>query len=217
MKIIIIGAGRVGRTLIRELKEDNHDIAVMDYDEDICKEISNEYDVLVFKGDVTSIDDLENINPKEYDVLICVTGDDEKNILGCLLAKEMGVEKVIARVSDPRLSRIAHKLGISEIVCPEEAVAEKISKLIRGYSGKIEERIPYIGIRRIQIKVGKDSPVIGKKIEDLPLKESWMIIRIRDKDGRYIPFSPSITIQSDYILDMIVREGCLDAVKSLFT
>lgn len=219
MKILIVGAGRVGRVLIKELKENGHDVAVMDINEDICKEISNEYDVLVFKGDVTNIDELTNISPSDYELFMCLTGSDEKNILGCLLAKELGVPKVIARVSDPRLSKIANKLGIADTVCPEEAAAEKILSLIRRYSGKIEE--PYekdfVEIERVEIKVGKNAPAIGKSIEDLPLKDHWMVLRIRDRSGKYIPFSSSFIIQPDYTLEIIVKKGALEAVRALFT
>lgn len=219
MKILIVGAGRVGRLLIKELKENGHDVAVMDVNEDVCREISNEYDVLVFKGDVTNIDELTNINPSEYEIFMCLTGSDEKNILGCLLAKELGVSRLIARVSDPRLSKIANKLGITETICPEEAAAEKILRLIKRCDGKAkedDERI-LMGIERIEVKVSKNSPAVGKSIEELPLKDHWMIIRIKDKSGKYVPFSSSFVIQPDYTLEMIVKKSALEAVKALFT
>ncbi|MDH5806739.1 MAG: TrkA family potassium uptake protein [Candidatus Methanomethylicaceae archaeon] len=219
MKIFIVGAGRVGRLLLKELKENGHDIAVMDINEDVCREISNEYDVLVFKGDVTNIDELINVNPSEYDIFMCLTGSDEKNILGCLLAKEFGVPRVIARVSDPRLSKIANKLGITETICPEEAAAEKILRVIKGFSGKIKEinEKIFTEVEKIELKVSRDSPVVGKSIEELPLKDNWMIIRIKDKSGKYIPFSSSLIIQPDYTLEMIVKKSALETIKTLFT
>ncbi|MCS7097968.1 MAG: TrkA family potassium uptake protein [Candidatus Methanomethyliaceae archaeon] len=219
MKILIVGAGRVGKLLLKELKENGHDIAVMDINEDICKEISNEYDVLVFKGDVTNIDELTNVSPNDYEIFMCLTGSDEKNILGCLLAKELGVPRVIARVSDPRLSKIANKLGIADTVCPEEAAAEKILSLIRRYSGKAEESYEkdFIGVERIDIKVSKNAPAIGKSIEELPLKDHWMVLRIKDRNGKYIPFSSSFIIQPDYILEMIVKKSAVEAIRALFT
>jgi len=131
MKIIIVGAGRMGEMLVKELKENGNEVAVMDINAERCQEISNQYDVMVFKGDVTDMDDLSNIDVTNYDLLVSVTGDGEKNILGCLIAKDLGVKRVIARVSDPRLSRIAEKLGITDTICPEITAAEKILYVIK--------------------------------------------------------------------------------------
>ncbi|MGC8935994.1 MAG: potassium channel family protein [Candidatus Methanomethylicaceae archaeon] len=223
MKVIIGGAGRTGKILIKELKENGNDVAVVDVDEEKCKEISSEFDVLVFKGDITDIDDLSSINIKEYEIFIAVTGHDEKNILGCLLAKDQGIQKVIARVSDPRLSKIASKLGITHTICPEEAAAEKILSITRGggtflyEEGATSQIYQSLGIKRVRIKVGKNAPAIGMQIKDLPLKNEWMIVRVKDKSERYIPVDPSLEIRPEYTLEIIVREGSLEAVKALFT
>ncbi|MGQ9760076.1 MAG: potassium channel family protein [Candidatus Methanomethylicaceae archaeon] len=214
MKVLIAGAGRTGNILIKELKENKNDVAVMDLSEERCKEISEEFDVLVFKGDVTDIDDLSNINIKEYAVLISVTGDDEKNILGCLLAKEFGMQKVIARVSDPRLSKIATKLGITHTICPEEAAAEKIINIIKESAPM--ELPESLGVRVVKLTVSKDAPMVGKRIRDLPLTNEWMILRIKDKSGRYLPFDASFRIQPEYTFEMIIKEGSVEAVKALF-
>ncbi len=223
MKVIIAGAGRTGKILIRELKENGNDVAVMDIDEERCKEISNEFDVLVFRGDVTDIDDLSSVNINEYDIFISVTGNDEKNILGCLLAKELGIQKVIARVSDPRLSKIAAKLGITNTICPEETAAEKILQITKtGEMPQVQEGEPStgipssLGLQKIRIKVGKDSPFLGIRVGDLPLRNEWMILRVKDRNGRFVPVDPSLKIQSDYEFEIIVKEGSLGAVKALF-
>ena len=220
MKVIIAGVGRTGKILIRELKENGNDVAVIDIDGEKCKEVSNEYDVLVFKGDITDIDDLSNININEYEIFISVTGSDEKNILGCLLVKDLGIQKVIARVSDPRLSKIASKLGINHTICPEEVAAEKILQITKE-SGAFspEEKTPHalqsLGVRRVRVRVDKNAPVIGMQIGELPLRNEWMIVRVKDKNDRFIPVEASLKIQPDYMLEIIVKEDSLEAVKAL--
>ncbi|MCX8181834.1 MAG: TrkA family potassium uptake protein [Candidatus Methanomethyliaceae archaeon] len=222
MKAIIAGVGRTGKILIRELKENGNDVAVIDIDADKCKEVSHEFDILVFKGDITDIDDLSKININEYEIFISVTGSDEKNILGCLLAKDLGIQKVIARVSDPRLSKIAGKLGINHTICPEEAAAEKILQITKESDTLTsEEKTPQalhsLGVRRVRVKVGKNAPVIGMQIGDLPLRNEWMIVRVKDENDRFIPVDASLKIQSDFVLDMLVKESALEAVKALFS
>jgi len=131
MKVLIIGAGTFGEILVRYLKSNGYEIAVMDIDSQKCEDISNQYDVLVFKGDVTDMDDLNEVKVKEYDFFITATGDSEKNILGGLLAKELGAKCVIARIHDPRLSKIAEKLNITHTICPEIAAVEKILSIVK--------------------------------------------------------------------------------------
>jgi trk system potassium uptake protein TrkA len=130
MRILVIGAGNIGRILIKELKVMNHEVSVMDLSGDACEELAKDFDVLVFKGDVTHLDDLQEVRANKFDLIIAVTGDESKNLLGCLLAKDMGVKKVIARVQDPRLTMLASKLGITRTICPEIAAAEKILQII---------------------------------------------------------------------------------------
>jgi len=131
MKVLIVGAGTFGEILIKYLKPNGYEIAVMDVDSQRCEDISNQYDILVLKGDVTDMDDLNEIKVKEYDFLITATGDSEKNILGGLLAKELGARCVIARIHDPRLSKIAEKLSITHTICPEIVAVEKILSIVK--------------------------------------------------------------------------------------
>jgi len=140
MKVLIIGAGTFGEIQIKHMKSNGYEIAVMDIDSQKCEDISNQYDVLVFKGDVTDMDDLNEVKVADYDFFITATGDSEKNILGGLLAKELGAKRVIARIHDPRLSKIAEKLNITNTICPEIAAVEKILEIIRMESAHFSKR-----------------------------------------------------------------------------
>lgn len=130
MKVLLVGAGNIGRILIKELKAMGNDVSVMDQSSETCEELVKDFDIMVFKGDVNSLDDLEEVNVKKFNLFIAVTGDESKNILGCLLAKDLGVKKVIARIHDPRLTRMASQLGITNTISPEIAAAEKILQII---------------------------------------------------------------------------------------
>jgi trk system potassium uptake protein TrkA len=130
MKVLLVGAGNIGKILIKELKAMSHDVSVMDRNGETCEELAKDYDVLVFKGDMNNLDDLEELRVNKYDLLIAVTGDESNNILGCVLAKDLGVKKTIARIHDPRLAKMANKLGITNTICPEIAAAEKILMII---------------------------------------------------------------------------------------
>lgn len=130
MKVLLVGAGNIGRILMKELKAMRHEVSVMDHSAEVCEELAKDFDVMVFKGDMTNLDDLEEIRINKFDLFIAVTGDESNNMLGCLLAKDMGVQKSIARIHDPRLAKMANKLGITNTICPEIAAAEKILMII---------------------------------------------------------------------------------------
>jgi len=130
MKVLLVGAGNIGKILMKELKAMRHEVSVMDHSAEVCEELAKDFDVMVFKGDMTNLDDLEELRINKFDLFIAVTGDESNYMLGCGLAKDMGVKKSIARIHDPRLAKMANKLGITNTICPEIAAAEKILMII---------------------------------------------------------------------------------------
>jgi trk system potassium uptake protein TrkA len=206
--------GRTGRVLIEELYKKGYEIAGMDLEEDKCKEISSQFDIMVFKGNVTNIEDLKTIRISNYDLLLAVTGHDETNILGCLIAKEFGVKRTIARVSNLRLAKLAEKLGITNTICPEVSLAEKILGIIIRQESTVETPIA-TGITIIEIKIESSTSLIGKHIMDIPLSTEWLMVKVRD-DEKSIRPKPNFILRSGHVVTLIVKEESVNEVMRLF-
>ena len=134
MNIIIAGCGNVGGTLAEQLSQEEHKITVIDTNAKIVEEISDSYDVYGVVGTGSSINVLEEANIDDCDLFIAVTGNDEMNLLACLIAKSRGVKNLIARVGNPEYGReiglIKSTLGLTMVINPHAASAREMATLL---------------------------------------------------------------------------------------
>ncbi len=135
MKIIIVGCGRVGRTLAEELNKEDNEVTVIDRRYAVVEEISNKYDVMGVAGNGASYKTQMEAGIEKADILIAVTGSDELNLLCCLIAKRAGNCQTIARVRNPEYSAeidfVKESLGLAMTINPEYAAAREIAKVLR--------------------------------------------------------------------------------------
>jgi len=135
MKIIIIGNGKVGYTLARELSGENHELVVIDHDAQALRSADGVLDVMCTVGSGASIQVLLEAGVREADLVVAVTGSDELNIICCLLAKRLGAPHTVARIRSPEYYKEAdllkEEIGLSLIINPEYAAAQEISRLLR--------------------------------------------------------------------------------------
>ena len=135
MNIIIVGCGKVGRTLAEQLSNEKHNIVIVDIIEKKIQDTTEDIDIMGFLGNAASINTLLDAGIETADLLIAVTGSDELNLLCCLIAQKTGHCQTIARVRNPiyskEISFIKERLGLSMIINPELATAREISRLLR--------------------------------------------------------------------------------------
>ncbi|NNJ89728.1 MAG: Trk system potassium transporter TrkA, partial [Eudoraea sp.] len=135
MKIIIAGAGEVGFHLAKLLSYESQDITLIDTNKDSLIYADNHLDIRVLRGDATSISMLQEAHVESSDLVIGVTSSETTNITLCMLAKQMGSKKTIARISnteflDHREKIKFSELGIDELISPEELAASEIQLLL---------------------------------------------------------------------------------------
>ena len=134
MKIVIIGLGTIGRTLLKSLSAEKHTITIIDENKDKIEGLIERYDVQGVVGNGASLDIQREAGVANADVTIVLTGSDELNVFACLVAKKLGVKNTIARVRNPEYRRqileMKDELGISMIVNPEQDTATEIFNLI---------------------------------------------------------------------------------------
>lgn len=104
MRIILVGGGKVGTALARQLSEEDHSVTVIDTNKARVEHLSESYDVMGIVGNGSSITTLSEAGIEEADVFIAVTGSDELNLLCCMFAKKAGHCHAIARVRNPSYS-----------------------------------------------------------------------------------------------------------------
>ncbi|MBR3226990.1 MAG: Trk system potassium transporter TrkA [Erysipelotrichaceae bacterium] len=135
MRIVIVGCGKVGATIIEQLAGEGHDIIAIDINSRIIEDITDAYDVMGVVGNGNSYKVLKDAGIEEADLLIAVTDSDLQNLLTCLIAKKAGDCSTIARVRDPELHEevdfLSEEMGLSMAVNPEKAAAVEIARLIR--------------------------------------------------------------------------------------
>ena len=124
MKIIIAGAGEVGFHLAKLLSFESQDITLIDTNRESLNYADSHLDIRVVRGDATSISVLKDANVKSTDLLIGVTSSETTNITACVLAKQLGAKRTIARISNTEFivnkDEVGFKkIGIDELISPE--------------------------------------------------------------------------------------------------
>ena len=133
LRIIIVGCGKVGRTLVEQLGKEGHDITIVDKNRERISQVSNIYDVMGIAGNGASYKILQEAGIDDADLIIAVTGSDELNLLCCTIATQVGNCAAIARVRTPEYSQEAKylrdKLGLALIINPELEDGTKLMDL----------------------------------------------------------------------------------------
>lgn len=136
MRIIIVGCGKVGYTIAKNLSDEkNVDVTIIDNDPDAFDKAAERIDAILVKGNALSARTLNDANINGADLLVCVTDADEVNLLCCITAKHLGAKHTIARVRDPEvtlnINKLWRELGLDMIINPEMETALEISRLLR--------------------------------------------------------------------------------------
>ena len=171
MKIIIAGAGKIGRTVAAILSEEGHDITVIDRNPDIISSISNELDVICVEGSATNSETLREAGAAQADLLMAATELDEVNMVCGISARHLGTKHVIARIRNPEyLSQtefLREALGLSVIVNPEYECAKEISRILRFPSAVRVATFSKGSVEIIAHKVAEGDKLDGLQLSDL--------------------------------------------------
>ena len=205
MKIIVIGDGKVGKTIIEHLANEGHDLIVIDNDPKVIEECVNTYDVRGICGNGANYDTQLEAGVDTSDLVIAVTNSDELNILCCLVAKKIGTKQTIARVRNPEYNgQIYHmidELGLSMVVNPEYDAAHEISRILRFPSAIKIESFAQGKVDLVEIKLDESSPLVGKSLTSIHEKYQITVVIcavLRD-DKVYIPRGDFILQPGDEI------------------
>lgn len=205
MYVVIVGGGRIGRYIAKDMSDKGHDVTVVERRAERCEQLVAETDVLVIEGDAGDVRYLEQAHVDRADVFVATTHEDDDNLVSCQLAKiEFGVKRAISRVNTPKNVEIFEKLGIeavsstrliSELLENEFSVGElvRLSSLRGGKVALVEVRIPADDRR-------------PRAIQDLGLPFNAVLVAIFRDDETIIPRGSAEVRSGDEVVALITPD-----------
>lgn len=205
MRVMIVGCGKVGRTLAEQLQEENIDLTLVDTREHKLNELSDDIDALAIVGNGASINTLMEAGIESTDILIAVTNSDELNLLCCLIAQKTSKCHTIARVRNPIYSNeigfIRERLGLSAFINPEYAAAMEISRILRFPSAMKIDTFARGRVELIKFKVEPEFGLDGLSLSKISDKYHFdmLFCAIENSNGIEIPNGDSVVHDGDLV------------------
>lgn len=193
MKIIIVGCGNVGAALAEQLSKEGHSITVVDEKEELVNSITNTYDIMGIVGNGAVYSVQQEAGVKEADLLIAITGQDELNLLCCLIARKAGGCHTVARVRNPvyfkEIAYLKEELGLSLVINPEYAVATEIARLLKFPSALKIDTFAKGRVELVKYRIGEQSVLCDLQLKEVGgrFKSDVLICMVERGEEVYIP------------------------------
>jgi trk system potassium uptake protein TrkA len=216
MYIIIVGAGKVGWNLGRELLEKGHEVTLIDNDRERFMTVEQELEHNVQYGDASELWVLERAGISRADLVIAVTGDDEDNMLICQVAKDKYlVDRVIARVNNPRNRQWFELLGIKPNVSATDLILRLIEHEVPEYGLVHLLDLPEERLEIIEMLLSDNSQAAGQRVGDLNLPDGSLLISVLREGRGFVPGPDTVLEVGDEIL-AVLDPGVEEDLKLFF-
>jgi trk system potassium uptake protein len=222
MRIIIAGAGEVGTHLAKMLSNENHEIILIDPEDERLKPIDSSLDVLTYEGSATSVKILQDALIKKTDLFIAVTRSEDTNITSSILAKRFGAIKTIARIDnidylEQSMLEFFKSLGIDSLIYPELIAAREVLGLLHETgatdfmefcSGKLAMYVQ---------KLDEKAPIINKSLQEISIShrtEKYRAVAIKRSGKTIIPRGNEQFRLNDMVYVVSTHEGINEMMKT---
>ncbi len=223
MKIVIAGAGEVGFHLAKLLSFESQDITLIDVDKESIAYADTHLDIRTIRGDSTSIQTLTDARIENTDLIIAVTASETTNITVCVLAKQMGAKRTIARISNTEFienQEVAgfKKFGIDELISPESLAAAEIELLLSQSAFNDSYEFEDGALTMVGTSLSRTASFVGKSVKEAARifpKLHFMPIAIQREGTQYtlIPRGDTIFKEGDQVYFMTVKGGVEEIYK----
>jgi trk system potassium uptake protein len=199
--VLIVGAGKVGWNLTRELIQKGNEVTVIESDPQRYAVVEEELEHSVHRGDGSELWVLERAGIERAELVIAVTGDDEDNILISQVAREKyGVDRIVARCNNPRNLQHFELLGIKPAVSATDLILRLIEHEVPKYGLVHLLDLPQERLEIIELEVGEGAPAASKRVMDLGLPEGVLVISILRDGAGFVPSGESVVQPGDEVL-----------------
>ena len=218
MYIIVVGGGKVGYYLAKELVEEGHEVLVIEKDATKVERIAEDLGDITLRGDGCEAATMEMAGFGRADMVIAVTGDDEDNLVVCQVAKaKFNVPRALARINNPKNEEIFKRLGIDTTVSATSAILAGIEQELPAHPLISLLTLKGGGLEMVEVKVPENSAAVGKRIGEILLPQQSLIALIVDEDGvPRVPKNDTVVRAGDEIV-AVTRTENEDALRSVLT
>ena len=223
MKIVIAGAGEVGFHLAKLLSFESQDITLIDIDKEYIAYADTHLDIRTIRGDATSIQTLRDAQIDKTDLIIAVTASETTNITVCVLAKQLGAKRTIARISNTEFIKnqdiVGFKqFGIDELISPESLAASEIELLLNQSAFNDSYEFEGGALTMVGTILSRTASFVGKSVKEAALifpELHFMPIAIQRSGTQYtlIPRGDTIFKEGDQVYFMTVKGGVEEIYK----
>ena len=194
MKIIIVGCGNIGTTIVGNLVAEGHDVIAVDENANIIADLTNMYDTMGVCGNGVDCETLSEAGVETAELFVSVTGSDEFNMLSCFLAKRMGAKHTIARIRNPEyndssLGFLRQQLDLSLAINPELLAAKELLNVLKFPSALNVETFSGRSFEIVELRLKENSPLDGMKLSELrkQYQAKFLVCAVQRDDKVYIP------------------------------
>ncbi|MDA8234251.1 MAG: TrkA family potassium uptake protein [Clostridia bacterium] len=208
MLVVIIGGGRVGYYLAKNLLQQGHGVVLVEKNKERCMNLQNELGEIIVWGNGANTKVLTEARCTEADVVVVATREDDDNLVVAQMVKnQFNVPKVISRINNPCNERIFHELGISTTVSSISVIAELIHREVM--SDQIKGVLSYLPeeLKLREMVIDSRSPGSGKQVKDLDLPESCLLTAIIREGKVVVPQGEHHLVPGDRIIALYANEA----------
>lgn len=209
MRVIIVGATAIGVATARILVARKHDVVIVEEDKQRIEALKDDLDCGYIHGDGTKPAILRETSPSEEDLLLCLTNNDQSNILASLVGRSLGFERIVTKVEDPEFEHICRELGLSDIIIPDRNTAQTLADMATGQLAEDFAAFFKGDVRLFSFVLSEDDPEQPADL-DLPARTRPIMVY---RDGEVILPDADIKLQKGDEIVLITMSDKLDELK----
>ena len=214
--IVIGGGGFTGLFLAERLESSGFKVKLFEWNRERCEELSGRLNATeVVHGDMTDIGFLKEERISTADVFVAVTGDDENNLMACLLAKELEVPQTVVKIARPDYTSLVQKVGVSLALSPRHVMAERILTMVSRGRVRAVTLLEGGKVEVIELLAGHGSAMVGKPLSRLSIPEGAIISAIIHLGKTKVPHGGDVIEPGDTVIAVGLRESIDEVEEAL--